>query len=139
MGLVHANLKLINGIDLLLFEEGTYKKEAIRDIKVKALVDTGAVMLTINEVVKTQLGVKVREQRSVEAADGRIIVVDVVGPIEVQFKNRRSMVDAVVLPGATEVLLGAIPLEDMDVLVDPKNQALIINPQHPNMPQMSLK
>ena len=62
-----------------------------------------------------------------------------VGPIEVRFKNRRCVVDAMVLPGDNELLLGAIPLEDMDVLVNPYRRGLIVNPEHPYFAQMSLK
>lgn len=70
---------------------------------------------------------------------GRIAEYDVVGPIEVRFKNRRCVVDAMVLPGNNELLLGAISLEDMDVLIDPLRQELIVNPEHPYFAQMKLK
>ena len=61
------------------------------------------------------------------------------GPIEVKFKNRRCNVDAMVLPGDNEILLGAIPMEDMDVLIHPLKQELIVNPEHPYFAQMKLK
>jgi len=64
---------------------------------------------------------------------------DVVGPIEVKFKNRRYSVDAMVLPGDNEPLLGAIPMEDMDILIHPQRQELIVNPEHPYFAQMKMK
>jgi hypothetical protein len=59
--------------------------------------------------------------------------------VELRFKNRRSYCSAMVLPGNSEVLLGVIPLEDMDVLIDPLRQELIVNPDHPYFAQMKLK
>ncbi len=72
-------------------------------------------------------------------ANGTIIDLEIVGPIEVSFLNRSTTVDAMVLPGDTEVLLGAIRMEGMDVLIDPLRQQLIVNPEHPIRPQFSLK
>jgi hypothetical protein len=72
------------------------------------------------------------EKRKAELANGQIIACDVVGTVEVKFKNRRTMCNAIVLPGDTEVLLGAIPLEDMDVIIHPLRQELMVNPNHPN-------
>ena len=139
MGLVHADIKLINGNDLALLDAGYLKSEEVRELEVRALVDSGAYMLAINEIIKTQMGLKVVEKRPAELADGTVIDLEVVGPVEVRFKNRQTTVRAMVLPGDAEVLLGAIPMEDMDVLIDPKKQELIVNPQHPMRPQMSLK
>lgn len=56
-----------------------------------------------------------------------------------RFKNRRCVVDAMVLPGDNEMLLGAIPMEDMDVLIDPARRELVVNPEHPYRPQMTPK
>lgn len=72
-------------------------------------------------------------------ANDQIAEYDVVGPVELHFKNRRTMCNAMVLPGDNEVLLGAIPLEDMDVLIHPQRQELIVNPDHPYFAQMKLK
>jgi hypothetical protein len=62
-------------------------------------------------------------------AYGSIVEHDVVGPIEVRFKNRSAVCNAVVLQGDTEPLLGAIPMEEMDVLIHPLRQELIVNPK----------
>ena len=64
---------------------------------------------------------------------------DVVGLIVLKFKNRRTVCNAMVLPGESEPLLGAIHLEDMDVLIHPLKQELIVNPDHPYYAQMKLK
>ncbi len=106
---------------------------------VSALVDTGSYMLAINENIQEQLQLPVVEKRKAQLADGRIVECDVVAPLEIKFKNRRSSCSAMVLPGDSEVLLGAIPLEDMAVLFHPLRQELIVNPEHPYFAQMKMK
>lgn len=72
-------------------------------------------------------------------ANGDRIECEVVSQVELRFKNRRTICNAMILPGDSEVLIGAIPLEDMDVLVHPLRQELIVNPDHPYFAQMKLK
>ena len=62
-----------------------------------------------------------------------------VGPIELKFENRDATCNALVLPGDSEMLLGAIPMEEMDVLIHPTQNKLVVNPLHPNIAQLSLK
>lgn len=139
MGLVYADIELINGDDLSLLRRGHLKEDQVKRMTVNVLVDSGALMLTINEEIQTQLGLQQVDARSAQMADGSLIKLPVVGPIEVRFANRRSSVDAMVLPGDAEPLLGAIPMEDMDVLVDPQQRRLVVNPEHPYIVQHSLK
>jgi clan AA aspartic protease len=139
MGVIYAEIELINAIDLGMAKRHKIGEEEIKRIKVNMLVDTGSVYMCINESVQQQLQLEVIEKRKGQLADGSIVEHDVVGPIEVRFKNRRCCVDAMVLPGDNELLLGAIPLEDMDVLIHPYRQELIVNPEHPYFAQMKLK
>jgi clan AA aspartic protease len=103
----------------------------VRELKVSALVASGAYMLTISDLLNDQLGLDVRETLVVELADGTRQKCDIVGPVDLHFKNRRTTCDALVLPGATEVLFGAIPLEGLDVVLDPKTQQLDVHPLRP--------
>jgi clan AA aspartic protease len=96
-------------------------------------------MLSINDNIKTQLDLPVIENQFVTLADESTIEVKIVGPVEVHFENRSTSVRAVVLPGDAEVLLGAIPMEDMDVLVDPRQGKLVVNPKHPYVANKYLK
>ena len=113
MGLVYADIELINGEDLVLAKRHFIGEEEVKRMHVNMLVDTGSVYMCINENVQEQLQFNVIEKRKGVLANGEIVEYDVVGPIEVKFKNRRCNVDAMVLPGDNEMLLGAIPLEDM--------------------------
>lgn len=108
-------------------------------MRVSALVGMGAIMLCINENIQEQLQLPVMETRKAQLANGQIIECEVVGYVEVRFKNRATTCRAMVLPGDSEPLLGAIPLEDMDVLIDPQRQELIVNPDHPYFAQMKIK
>ena len=139
MGLVHAEIELINNGDLEMVRRNLMDQDEDKRMTVSALVDTGSYMLCIKESIQEQLQLPVVEKRKAETADGRIVELDVVTNVELKFKNRRTLCNAMVLQGDSEVLLGAIPLEDMDVLVHPLRQELIVNPEHPYFAQMKLK
>ncbi|MEP6610318.1 MAG: clan AA aspartic protease [Mucilaginibacter sp.] len=139
MGLIYAEIELINGEDIILARRNFIGEDEIKSMRVNMLVDTGSIYMCINENIQEQLQLPVIEQRKGQLANGSIVEYNVVGPLEVKFKNRRCTVDAMVLPGDNEPLLGAIPLEDMDVLVHPYRQELIVNPDHPYFAQMKLK
>jgi clan AA aspartic protease len=139
MGLVYAEITLINGEDLILAKRNIIGEEEVKQMSIKMLADSGSYMMAINETIQEQLGLPVKEKRKAQMADGRVNEYEVVGPIEVKFKNRRCSVDAMVLPGDNEPLLGAIPMEDMDVLIHPQRQELIVNPEHPYFAQMKMK
>jgi clan AA aspartic protease len=139
MGLVHADITLINGDDLALSRRYIIGEDEIRQMPVRMLVDTGSFNLCINEEIQSQMQFPVVEKRKAITADGRIVECDMVSNVEVRFKNRATTCRAMVLPGDCEPLLGAIPLEDMDVLIDPQRQELIVNPDHPYFAQMTLK
>jgi clan AA aspartic protease len=128
MGLVYAEIELVNNFDLELNRRGMLADTEIRSTRHRALVDSGAFDLVINEDIRRQLDVPVLEQRTIWLADDTTRQVDMVGPIEVRFENRSATVRAIVLPGSGEVLLGAIPMEVLDVFIDPRGERLIVNP-----------
>lgn len=121
MGLIHANLQLLNP-----------SKPEVQGLEVDALADSGAVHLCIPEHVALQLKLRELERRGVVLADGRRQSVPYMGPIEVRFANRCCFTGAMVL--GDEVLLGAIPIEDMDLVLQPQLQRLSVNPENPNLP-----
>ena len=139
MGLIYAEIELINGDDLALVRRHIIGEEEVKRMRVSALVDTGSFMLAINENIQEQLQLPVVETRKAQLATGQIVECEVVAPVELRFKNRATTCRAMVLPGDAEVLLGAIRLEDMDVLIHPTRQELIVNPDHPYFAQTKLK
>ncbi len=139
MGFVYAEVELINSGDIEMARRYRIGEEEIKRMNVTMLVDSGAYSLCINESIQAQLELPFIEKRKAEMADGSIQEFDVVGPVEVRFKNRGTSCRAMVLSGSSEPLLGSIPLEDMDVLIHPQRQELIVNPDHPNFAQMKVK
>ena len=132
MGMVYAEIELINGEDVMLARRHTIGEEEIKRITVTMLVDSGSYFLCINENIQAYLQLPFRERKRCQTANGLIIECDIVGPVDLKFANRRAVCDAYVLPGDSEPLLGAIPLEEMDVIIDPKRQELVVNPLHPD-------
>ena len=106
-------------------------------IAVKALADTGALMLCIPEHLALQLGLETESVREVSVADGRSMNVPYVGPIKVSFGKRFCYVGALVL--GDEVLLGAVPMEDMDLVVNPSRREVTVDPASPNIPHARVK
>ena len=101
-------------------------------LRVVALVDTGAITLCIPEHVAVQLSLSELERREVTTATGNRVSVPYVGPVQVGFGNRSCFTGALVL--GESVLLGAIPLEDMDLVINPRRQEVTVNPESPNIP-----
>jgi clan AA aspartic protease len=126
MGLVYADIALENPRDTRL-----------KPLEVKALVDTGAITLYIPEHVAVQLQLQEVEQREITTADGRRRAVPYVGPIWVKFGNRSCFTGALVL--GDSVLLGVVPLEDMDLVVNARSQTVMVNPESPNIPSVLVK
>jgi clan AA aspartic protease len=100
-------------------------------VEVEALADSGAVHLCIPESIRIQLKLEAIDSKEVTLADGGRKLVPYVGPIEVRFKNRVGFAGALVV--GDQVLLGAIPMEDMDLVVTPKTRMLDVNPNSPNV------
>ncbi len=139
MGLIHTEIELINAGDIALVRKNYIDQVDIKRITIDMIVDKSTYYLCINEEIQAQLQLSFVEKRSAYSADNRLIEMDVVGPVIVKFKNRTTSCLAMVLPGNSEPLLGAIPLEDMDVLIHPLRQELIVNPDHPYQAVMTLK
>ena len=139
MGLVYADITLINGEDKILAKRDIIGKEEIKEITLKMLVDTRAYMMAINDTIQSQIELPFIEKRKVQLADSRVVEYDVVGPVEVRFANRFATCNAFVFPGDSEPLLGAIPMEEMDVLVHPQRQQLVVNPEHPYYAVLKMK
>jgi len=106
-------------------------------VEVEALADTGAVHLYIPQHVAIQLRLEEHDQKEVTVADGGRRLVPYVGPIEIRFKNRVGFAGALVM--GDQVLLGAIPMEDMDLVVSPKDHRIDVNPASPNVACSTVK
>ena len=126
MGLIRTTVTLTNP-----------RNTALAPLRVTALVDTGAITLCIPEHVAVQLDLAELEKREVTTAEGRHVSVPYVGPVQVRFANRSCFTGALVLGDG--VLLGSIPLEDMDLVINPRKQQVTVNPESPNIPSAVVK
>ncbi len=120
LGLVRANISLRNP-----------REPSLKAFDVDALVETGSLHLCVPEHVALQLGLEELEKREVTTADGTRHLCAYVGPVEVHFENRGCYTGALVL--GDEVLLGAVPMEDLDLVVSPSLRTVTVNPQSPNI------
>lgn len=120
MGQIYADIKISNP-----------SKSELQSVDATALVDTGALFLCIPEHIALQLKLTEFEKREVTIADGNKKLVPYVGPIKINYQNRMCLTGALVL--GNMVLLGAIPIEDMDLIIHPAQLKLMVNPQNPNI------
>ena len=120
MGIVNAEVSLRNPI-----------KPKLASVEVEALADSEAVHLCIPEHIKIQLQLDESDRKEVTVADGSRKLVPYVGPVELRFKNRVGFAGALVM--GDQVLLGAIPMEDMDLVIIPKTRTVDVNPNSPNI------
>ena len=121
MGIIYTELRLANDA-----------KPELEEINATALVDTGALHLCIHEHVALQLQLKTVEMREVILADGKPHQVSYVSPVRIELLNRHAVTGALVF--GNQVLLGAIPMEDMDLIIEPARLKVSVNPCAPNIP-----
>ena len=122
MGHVFAQIELSNP-----------RRQDLAPLGVNAMADTGALMLCIPEKVASRLDLEAESMRDVLVADGRSLRVPYVGPIRVAYESRFCFVGALVF--GDQVLLGAVPMEDMDLMVDPSRRKLTVDPASPEIPR----
>jgi clan AA aspartic protease len=107
------------------------RRPDLSPLEVHGLADSGAVHLCIPEEVRVRLQLEEIDRKEVTLADGTRKRVPYVGPIEIRFKDRVGFAGALVM--GDQVLVGAIPMEDMDLVVIPKTRTFDVNPESPNI------
>ena len=127
MGRVIEKVKVKNYLDVGKAQEGLIKKNEIREIKIDAIVDTGATYLCLPPRVITKLGLPFHKSIQIKTANGRAIRLTYKG-VEVELKGRSFVMEVMENDEETPALIGYLVLEAMDFVVDPKTQAVIPNP-----------
>lgn len=123
MGSLRVSIRLSNPL-----KENLAPNEAV------ALVDTGSLNLCLPEYLSARLGLKVLEIRDVVVADGRKVKCPYVGPVLVEFEDRKCYTGALVI--GDEVILGTIALEDMDLIIHASTHSVIPNPDSTELPSI---
>jgi clan AA aspartic protease len=122
MSIVYTELTLKNEADIILAIQGYIKEQEVRQMTVETIVDTGAWTLVINEETSKKLGLLDQGKGEATLADGQKGEYPMAGPLEIWWKNRRLTCDALVIPDAPDILLGAWVLEGLDLTVNPKRE-----------------
>jgi hypothetical protein len=125
MGIVYTKIILENPRDAGNAVEGLIREQDVRRVNVSAMVDTGAWTLVINENTRAQLGLRIVQSSIAELAGGVTAPGGLTEPVTIYWKDRRCSCEAVVLPQGAAVLLGALPLEGMDLTVHPKSGEVV--------------
>jgi len=125
MGNVYAEITLKSFADMVSVQHGLIREDEIRSVVVNARVDRSAGTLVINEEISRKLGLDVETVHQSTLADGSKQLYKRMEPVMIYWEKRDSICMPTMIPGADEVLLGGIPLEDMDLIVDPRNEKLI--------------
>ena len=133
-----TKLKLTNDTDLILARTGQLPQGLVRSVEIDALVDAGATMLVLPQDVVEQLGLTIRGLRRVRYADGRVAAIPWVAGLSIEILGREMGCEALVEAAGTVPLIGQIPLEALDLLVDPKTRDLHVNPASPDLPLLDL-
>jgi clan AA aspartic protease len=138
MGRVMTQLKITNNTDADLASRGLIPAEDVRSVVIEALADTGATMLALPEEIVERVGAPIGGHRKVR--DARAIVVELawVSGLRIEILGREMTTDAFVLPRGATALIGQIPLEALDLVVDPKSREVHVNPESPDMPLLDL-
>ena len=126
MGFIYANISISNP-----------RKPDMRPIEAPALADSGALHLCLPEHIALQLELDELYKREVTIADGRKQICPYVGPVEIRFENRACYTGALVI--GDEILLGSVPIEDLDVILSPSQRTVIVNPESPNIAMSKVK
>ena len=133
-----TQLKITNCSDLAKVREGLIQPDQVRSVIIEGLVDTGATMLVLPEDVVDQVGAPVLGIRRVRDARGIEVEVPWVGDLRIEILGREMTTDALVVPAGAQALIGQIPLEALDLIVDPKSREVHVNPASPDAPLLDL-
>jgi len=125
VGMVHTEITLKNYDDVSDVNKKRIGEHEVRQATVTAVVDTGSMYMVIPEELSQKLGLITAGEKTAHIANGQRVNCKLIKALEVQWKNRNTVVPAIIIPGSEKVLLGAIALEGMDLMVNPVNQEVV--------------
>ena len=131
MGKVTVQITIRNWDDIVTLALGK-RKRAPRSLTAEALVDTGATKFYLKPSVISALGLRQIGEGTSHTMSNRFEKRRVFSPVELEIQGRTGRFDVIELPENLPNIVGQIPLEDLDWVVDPKARKLIPNPAHPD-------
>jgi len=125
MSTVKTTITLKNAADVELEKRGHITDVQVHTLTVEALADTGAWTLVIDENTCQKLGLRLKGPEPGVLADGSTVIYQITDGVEVHWKDRQTICPALVVPGADEILFGALPMEGMDLMVHPRKEEVV--------------
>ncbi len=132
VGRVSIEFKIANNDDLALVRRGLLRDDQVRRQTISGVVDPGASKLVLPQAVVKQLGLPLGDKTLVRYADGRTAQRREAKEVYVEILGRSDTFSAIIEPKRTSALVGAVVLEDLDLLVDCQRQRVV--PRDPNGP-----
>ncbi len=129
MGKIVETIKIVNLEDESLAKKGFIKPDQVRSIETEVLVDTGATFLCLRKSLIEELQLTPGEQKTVRTSNGTVTRT-FYSPVKIYLRDRYAVVYVSELPEDCPNLLGQIPLQSMDWVIDTRNEKLIGNPAH---------
>ena len=124
MGRIVVDVALANHEDIVLADAGMLPREKIRRTKVSGVIDSGATRLVLPPQVVKDLGLRISGETAVRYADQRAAKRKVVPYVQLQLLGRESVFSAIVEPRRKDALIGAIVMEELDLIVDCNRQRI---------------
>jgi hypothetical protein len=131
MGHVHAEIEIINSVELQLAKRHLIDQEEVKRMHITVMVDRAAWKLCINENIQCIMNLPFLRKEGLRLADGQAVEYDLVGPVLIKFGDRKANCEAIVLPGDTRPLLGGVPMESLNLIIHPLREELVVNPEGP--------
>jgi clan AA aspartic protease len=125
MSIVRTEITLVNIREQGAADMGFIPQEQVKRLTVNAVVDTGAWTLVMGEAAREKLGLRTEEPDETTLVGGVKIKSRLSEYVDIRWKDRKFACEAVVLPGEDEVLLGAFPLEGLDLMIHPKTEEVV--------------
>lgn len=138
MGEILVDVELENVTDRVLVRSGHRRAADVRRATVRAVADTGAVMLALPEDVVERLGVEVVGSAAFTYANGQRGDLPIAGPLAVRIGDRSMFTSCVVVPSSADALVGQVVMEQLDLVADCVKQTLGPRPESPDRPLLRL-
>lgn len=129
MGKISEIVIVKNYIDVDKFSDGLILGDAVREVSISAIVDTGAAFLCLPPAVIGQLGLRYSQSRDIITANGKVKRRIFSGAV-INIQGRETQMSVMENDETTPPLIGYLVLEDLDFVADPNSQKLIANPAH---------
>ena len=131
MGHVHAEIEIINSIELELAKRHLMDPDEVKRMHITVMVDSGAWKLCINENIQSIMNLPIVRKEGFRLADGTPVEYDLVGPVLIKYGGREANCEAIVFSEDTRPLLGVVPMESLNLIIHPLREELVVNPDGP--------